>query len=61
MGTRDWKDVGCWGEDEEELVGEDHVGGTRWGNAGQILHGYENVRKISQRNDEGWEGSLLFV
>ena len=34
-------------------MGEDHVGGTRWGNAGQILPGYENVRKISQRNDEG--------
>ena len=39
--------------DVEELLEEGHVGATQWGNAGQILQGYENVRGISQRIDGG--------
>ena len=45
-----------------ELLEEGHVGATQWGNAGQTLKGYENVREASVREMmEGWEGLLLFV
>ena len=48
--------------DGQELLEEGHVGARQWGNAGQILHGYENVREASVREMmEGWEGLLLFV
>ena len=48
--------------DGQELLEEGHVEATQWGNAGQILHGYKNVREASVREMmEGWEGLLLFV
>ena len=51
----------CLVEDEVELEGEDLVGETRWGNAGQILHGYENVRASVREMTKGWEVLLLLV